>query len=161
MTDMQNPFPGVRPMMTFSADVAREIAVPRAPSGAKLSICYFTGGAFSGERLSGELLPGGGDWAVYRHDDHLDVEVRGVLKTDDGAIIYMRYDGMWRAPEGVLQPVLQPDGYERYRHEEHYLRVFARFETAEPRYDWLNGVLALGVGARTPHGVSYDFYEVL
>lgn len=153
--------PGFRHLMHFSADVADEIPIPRQPAGAKLSICYFQGGSFEGDRLKGALLPGGGDWAVYKHDDYLDIEVRGVLKTDDGAVIYMRYDGFWSAPKGVLQPVLQRDGHTRYRPEEHYLRVFARFETADARCDWLNRVLALGVGARTATGVSYEFYEIL
>jgi hypothetical protein len=146
--------------MHFSAKVNDEIAIPRQPPGAKLSICYFAGGEFHGERLRGELLPGGGDWAVYRSDDHLDIEVRGVLRTHDQALIYMRYDGYWHAASGILPRVLAHGGHAHYRPEEHYFRVFARFETADPRYSWLNGILALGVGTRTPEGVSYQFYEV-
>ena len=153
--------PGLKHLMQFAADVADEIPIPREPAGAKLSICYFQGGSFDGERLKGALLPGGGDWAVYKHADYLDVEVRGVLKTHDEALVYMRYDGFWATSKGVLQSVLQKDGYTRYRPEENYLRVFSRFETADSRYDWLNTIMALGVGARTPTGVSYGFYEIL
>lgn len=147
--------------MYFSARVKGELALPRAQPGTKLSICYFEGGEFRGERLRGELLPGGGDWAVYRSDDHLDIEVRGVLKTHDGALIYLRYDGQWRAAAGTLPKVLATNGHEYYRPEDHYFRTFARFETPDERYAWLNGILALGVGTRTPAGVSYEFYEVL
>ena len=153
--------PELKHLMHFSAVVADEIPVPRQPAGAKLSICYFQGGAFEGDRLRGRLLPGGGDWAVYRHDDCLDIDVRGVLQTEDGAVIYLRYDGMWSTPKGVLQQVLQKDGHTRYTPEDNYLRVFARFETADARYAWLNTMLALGVGARTPDGVAYEFYQVL
>lgn len=153
--------PTVRPLMWLSAKVQAEIVVPRGNDGSKLSICYFTGGEFHGDRLRGEVLPGGGDWAIYRTRDHLDIEVRGVLKTHDGAIIYLRYDGMWRSSPGMLTEVLRPGGGSLFRPEEHYLRVFGRFETAATRYAWLNQILALGVGTLVPDGIRYEFLEVL
>lgn len=152
--------PAFTHLMRFQAHVQNELPIQRKPSGAKLSICYFLGGEFSGARLRGKLLPGGGDWAVYRHQDCLDIEVRGVLQTHDDALIYLRYDGLWRADEGVLPPVLAANGHERYLASQHYFRVFARFETDDARYSWLNGILALGIGSRAATGVSYDFYEV-
>jgi hypothetical protein len=39
------------------------------------------GGAFSGERLSGSVLPFGADWALIRRDGALDADVRAVLLT--------------------------------------------------------------------------------
>lgn len=153
--------PRFRPLMRFEAVVAGELALPRRPEGAKLSICYFEGGSFAGERLRGRLLPGGGDWAVYDSEDRLNIEVRGVLKTDDEALIYLRYDGLWWAEPGLLPRIVQPGGHEHFRPEQNYLRVVARFETADERYAWLNRVLALGIGERTPAGVSYAFHEIL
>jgi hypothetical protein len=147
--------------MRFQAHVKEELPIRRQPPGAKLSICYFLGGEFSGERLHGTLLPGGGDWAIYRNEDCLDIEVRSVLQTHDGALIYMRYDGLWRAQAGTLPPVVAADGYKHYVPEQHYVRVFARFETDDARYAWLNGIVALGIGNRTEAGVSYDFHVVV
>ena len=73
----------------------------------------------------------------------------------------MRYAGYWRAPHGVLQPVLAADGYRFYDAANHYFRTVATFETPDDRYTWLNALLVIGVGARTPKGVSYDFFELL
>jgi len=35
------------------------------------------------------------------------------------------------------------------------------FETAAKSYDWLNRVVAVGVGERTPTGVSYKVYSLI
>jgi len=151
----------VRALMLLAVRVQDELAFPRGPDGSKLSISYFLSGEFQGERLRGKVIPGGGDWAVYRSPDHLDIEVRAVLKTCDGAIIYLRYEGLWRATPGALSLVFARDGYSHYKEDQHYLRVFARFETADSRYEWLNGILALGVGVPTVDGVTYEFLEML
>jgi Protein of unknown function (DUF3237) len=149
-----------RHLFEFDASVAPEIAIPRGGAEARLSICYFTAGRFRGDGLAGVLLPGGGDWAFAENAERLRIDVRGVLETNDGAVIYMQYRGLWRAPSGVLSRVLR--NAEPYRHHEHYLRVVAEFETAAANYAWLNGILAVGVGGYAPGGgVHYSFYGVL
>ena len=35
------------------------------------------------------------------------------------------------------------------------------FETASAKYDWLNGLLAVGVGERTDFGVRHAIHEIL
>ncbi|MBL6754568.1 MAG: DUF3237 family protein, partial [Pseudomonadales bacterium] len=52
---------------------------------------HSSGGAFSGERLSGSVAPGGADWVVLRDDGTLLIDVRLTLLTDDGAVIYLSY----------------------------------------------------------------------
>ncbi|HMP45976.1 MAG TPA: DUF3237 family protein, partial [Sphingopyxis sp.] len=42
----------------------------------------------------------------------------------------------------------------------YYLRIAPVFETASAQYDWLNGVLAVGVGERTDFGVRHRIYEI-
>ena len=39
-------------------------------------------------------------------------------------------------------------------------RTAPLFETASATYDWLNRVLAVGIGRRTPGQVSYTVYAV-
>ena len=43
----------------------------------------------------------------------------------------------------------------------YYFRVVPFFETAARSYDWLNRVVAVGVGERTPTGVSYKVYSLI
>ena len=45
------------------------------------------GGAFEGERLTGEVLDSGNDWQTVRIDSAVTLDVRLVLKTDDEAMI--------------------------------------------------------------------------
>jgi hypothetical protein len=147
-----------RHLFEFEAAVAPEYSIARGEAPARLAICYFTGGHFSGDRLRGILLPGGGDWADYRTEQALWIDVRGLLETDDGARIYMQYRGVWCAAPGALTAVLRRG--EPYRHEDHYLRVAARFETDAARYRWLNSVVVIGVGGYADGGVHYSFYEI-
>ena len=43
----------------------------------------------------------------------------------------------------------------------YYFRTTPQFETAAPRYDWINRVLAIGIGHRSADGVVYSIFEVL
>jgi hypothetical protein len=44
---------------------------------------------------------------------------------------------------------------------DYYLRTTPLFETGAPRYDWLNRIVAVGVGERLPQGARYEVFEVL
>jgi hypothetical protein len=40
------------------------------------------------------------------------------------------------------------------------IRIALVFETADPRYDWLNGVLAVGCGERVTGGIRHYIYAI-
>ena len=44
---------------------------------------------------------------------------------------------------------------------EYYLRNMPNFETASATYDWLNRIVAVGVGRRLPDHAAYDVFEIL
>lgn len=125
---------------------------------------YVTGGRFRGERLQGTVLPGGGNWSRSgRLGEDAAVgtfDARVVLKTNDGALIYVTYGGRSVIPDDVraafANPAAPPVDPSRY-----YLRIAPVFETAAPQYAWLNGVLAVGVGERTEFGVRHVVHEIL
>jgi hypothetical protein len=104
-----------------------------------------TGGAFEGERLRGKVLPGGADWTVKRADGVMDLELRITLETDDDALVYMTFSGIRNdaAPGGP------------------YLRTLPRFETAAPKYTFLNRLLAVGVGEIRADGPVHVIDEIL
>ncbi len=35
------------------------------------------------------------------------------------------------------------------------------FETSSKKYDWMNGIIAVGTGVRLPDGPAYSIFEVL
>jgi hypothetical protein len=151
----------LRHLFSFSATVAPEWRIMRPEVGSKLSICLFQSGQFEGPRLSGTVLPVGGDWAEYQSARLLRIYVRGLLRTHDGDLIALDYRGLWATPPGVLERVLQPGGDQAFVAAENYLRVVASFETDSPKYSWMNEILAIGVGQKTADGIHYEFYEVL
>ena len=66
---------------------------------------YVTGGTFEGERLKGEILPGGGNWSTAGRlgaDKAVGTfDARAVWRTHDGALIYLTYTGRSVIPDDV------------------------------------------------------------
>jgi hypothetical protein len=43
----------------------------------------------------------------------------------------------------------------------YYFRINSMFEAPAGRYEWLNGILAIGLGHRFAYGPVYSVFEVL
>jgi len=98
-----------------------------------------TGGRFAGQRLSGEVLAGGGDRQIVHPDGTLELDAQYMLKTADGALIYVHNHG--------------------YR-KDTFMRTTPRFETGDARYAWLNRIVCVASGVRHAASVEIDVYEV-
>ncbi len=127
------------------------------PAGERkcVSVC---GGTIEGARLTGRILSGGSDWAVTNAAGILELDVRLVIETDDGALINCQYTGMRHAPAEVMAKLAAG---EAVSWRDMYFRIAPRFETSDPRYDWLNRILAIGIGERLDDGPRYHIHEVL
>jgi hypothetical protein len=146
-----------RPMFVIRLDVKPIVVLGPTPGGYR-RVGIVPGGSFEGERLSGEVLDGGSDWQTVRGDGATTLDVRLILKTDDGALISMTYRGVRHGPPDVVQrmekgEVVDPASY--------YFRINASFETAASKYDWINRVVAVGLGHRRADGPLYSVFEVL
>ena len=126
-------------------------------------VSYIAGGTIEGEGVRGEVLPGGGDWSELGQG--VDgaaltlVDVRSLWKTHDGALIDVRYGGRLVIPQAVLGDFRDPAKVEGLSEEaDYYFRIQPIFETADPRYDWLNAMVAVGYGKRTSAGVCYRIF---
>jgi hypothetical protein len=84
--------------------------------------------------------------------------VRIVLQTDDGAAIGLTYRGLRHGPDEVMAKVNSGQPVDP---SEYYFRIVTSFETAAPKYAWLNKVFGIGTGSRPPEGPVYDIFEVL
>jgi hypothetical protein len=98
------------------------------------------GGRFWSKDLNGTILEGGGDWQHIRRDGVVEIDTRYTLQTEDGALIYLTNDGL-------------RDG--------NYMRTFARFESTDPRYAWMNNRLFVADGQKVDGVVRHSFYEVM
>jgi len=122
-------------------------------------VSYIAGGTLEGARLRGEVLPGGGDWSELGQGADgaalTFIDVRSVWRTHDDALIYVTYGGRLVIPQAVLGAFRDPATVEQLPADSYYFRIQPTFETADPRYDWLNAMVAVGVGRRTAAGVRY------
>lgn len=146
-----------RPLFTLRLDVRPPQLVGTTPTTYR-RIGVISGGWFRGERLSGQVLDGGCDWQTVRNDGATTLDVRIVLRTQDDALIGMTYRGLRHGPPEVLKrldkgEVVDPASY--------YLRVNALFEASVAKYDWINRVVAIGIGHRFADGPIYNILEVL
>ena len=138
------------------------IAIGASPFGEQ-RVGYVTGGRILGPRITGEILPGGGNWPRSGRIDEASVgtfDARAVWRTEEGELIYLTYTGRSLIPDDVralfadpAKPAVDPSRY--------YLRIAVVFETASESYRWLNGTLAIGVGEVTDFGVRHVFHEIL
>ena len=146
-----------RPLMALRLDVRGPMPLIATP-GAARRIGVVTGGSFDGERLSGTVMDGGSDWQTLKADGSVALDVRLVLKTHDDALIAMTYRGVRHAAPEVIARV---DRGEVVDPSEIYFRSIVQFETAAPQHDWLNHLVAVGVGHRRADGPVYSVFEVL
>ena len=141
--DAPSGTPALQSRFLLSFDTELE---PVQSVGAR-QIYIVKGGEFSGPRLKGTVLPGGGDWAQRRDAGGLKLDVRATLKTDDDELIYVQYRGLI-VPRPPDQGGL-------------YFRTTPYFETGSEKYSWLNKLIAVGVGKSVPGKVAYDVHEIL
>lgn len=144
-------------LFTMECTVTQLHDVGSTPFGTR-HIDLLGAGTFEGPRLRGELLPGGIDSKIFRPDGAMTPNVRLLLKTDDGALIYMYYTGLRYGSPEVMQRIA--DG-EQVDPSEYYLRNTPYFETSAEKYDWLNRIVSVGVGRRLPNSAAYDVFQIL
>ena len=75
-------------------------------------------------------------------DGTFELDLRVTLETEDGALIHMTFTGVRNDAN-------------------HYFRTLPRFETAEPKYAFLNRLLAVGIGEIRQEGPVHIIEEIL
>ena len=130
-----------RPLMRLRRTTAATEVIGATPRGT-LSVFPIIGGSFEGERLRGAVLGGGADWVTAPSEGTFELDLRVTLETDDGALIHMTFTGV------------RDDA-------NHYFRSLPRFETAAPKYAFLNRLLAVGIGELYADGPIHVIEEIL
>jgi hypothetical protein len=124
------------------ADIGTRTVIEDAPQGTR-TIVQISGGRFEGPRVKATVQTPAGDWITNRSDGSYRLDVRLTLKTDDGALILVTYNGIGHTTETGAT-----------------LRAAPLFETGDSRYMWLTRLQAVAVGERTGSTVSYDVYAL-
>jgi len=131
----------------FLLDLTLEAQTPQnlGSAGGGRLIVPLSGGTFAGPRLKGTIIPPGGDWIVQRPDGSRVLDVRILLQTDDGQKIYVSWRGIAFTPPGGAFNA----------------RILPVFETAAPKYAWLNNVVAVGAYRPDLGKIAYRVYRIL
>lgn len=141
---------------TLTLDMGRAHDLGVTPSGWR-RMRELPSGTLIGPRINARVLTGL-DAFLRKGDNSMHSDVRLTIETDDGALIYLAYRGVRYGSPEVMKRIEanQPVGDDEY-----YLRNVPTFETASPAYEWLNRLIAVGVGRRMPNAVAYTFHEIL
>lgn len=141
--------------------LAEPLVVGPTPEGERI-IVDVLGGHFEGPHLSGEVLPrSGADWSRLRSDGSGILDVRMTLKTDQDALIYVHWHGIMKFEPHERSYALDfakpddPKGADRY-----YFRTSPRFETAAPRWAWLNHIVSISKSRTGDGGVIHRIFAV-
>jgi hypothetical protein len=135
------------PLCTATINLAEPILIPDTPAGMRV-IVEVESWVVEGERLNGRLRGvAAADWMTVSPAFIGTIDARGLLETDDGALIYTWYQGRLDLSQGPgTSPAYSAPLY----------------ETGDERYAWLNAVQAVGKGTLSPdgHQLVYEICEV-
>jgi hypothetical protein len=134
--------PALEYLGTLRAETGTRTLVENGPQGTR-TIVQLVGGRFEGPRLKASVQTPAGDWITNRADGSYRLDVRLTLKTDDGALILVTYNGIGQTTSNGAS-----------------LRMAPLFETGDSRYVWLTRLQAIGVGERVGTAVKYDIYAL-
>ena len=142
---------------TLTATLGLQVPIGRGPYGTR-GFGGVDGGTVTGDRISGRVLPGGGDWVLFGPGGWGRPDVRLQIETTDGAFILMTYEGLieWNDAVRTASAESGPTGY-----DDHYWRTAPRLETGDARYEWVNHTLFVAQGKMLGGGgAEYDVHRV-
>ena len=148
--------PALLPMTQIRCEVDALVSLGAAPAGERRYV-PLGGGTARGPELNGELVAGGVDWQLARADGVLEIAAHYVIRTEDGALVEVRSDGLRHGPAEVMQRLARGEAVPR---EAYFFRTLMRFTTGAPSWAHLNKVMAIAVGQREARAVLLDVYRL-
>ncbi len=133
-------------MGTLVADLGDRHILTGAPFGTRV-IVDVIGMRIEGPRLRARMKgSAAADWGSRAADGTVQLDVRATLETDDGALIFVQYNGRADFSDPAAPgPVF----------------TTPRFETGDERYAWLNKLQAVMKGRSDGRSmIAYRIYEI-
>lgn len=119
------------------------------------------GGWVKGPKINGTLIAPAADWIRIMPDGNLRQDVRLTIKTDEGALIYVTYNGIISRSKEVGKRIA---GGEVLTSADEYFLTAPTMETSAKAYVWLNHVQCVGKMVEVKTGgnafVKYDIFIV-
>lgn len=133
------------PLCTMTAELRKPHVLRGTPAGHRL-IYEVASGSISGERFNAKMKgEAAADWFTIGPDGTGTLDVRVLVETDDGALVFIQYLGRVDTTTPGAPIYSTP-----------------RFETGDERYLWLNKIQAVGKGTLSDNGttLTYELCEV-
>ena len=141
---------------TLHASLGTSFQMGGGPFGARF-VAAVEGGWVKGDRITGQMIGPGADWAVIGSDGYVHVDVRAQVRTDDGADLFIRYTGSLELNDKAIEASL---GTGETAFDDQYFRTHVRIESGDDRYAWVNRSLFVGEGRMASDGVEYEVYRL-
>ena len=148
--------PDLLPLTRSRCEVGALVSLGAAPTGERRYV-PLGGGSASGPELNGTLVEGGIDWQVARGDGVLEIAAHYLIRTDDGALVEVKSDGLRHGPAEVMAQLARGEAVPR---DAYFFRTLMRFTTGAPAWAHLNKVMAIAVGQREARAVLLDVYRI-
>jgi muconolactone delta-isomerase len=151
------PEPRLTQVYRLEATLAPPLELGETAQGHR-RIVPLTGGTFSGAELSGRLVPGASaDWQIILPDGTALGDIRYVLETDRGDVLYVQSRSIRHGSPEVLARLGRGEDVDP---GEYTFRTSTEIETSAPHLDWLNKGIFISVAGRQAAGVIYETYLV-
>jgi len=119
------------------------------------------GGWVKGPKITGTLIAPGADWIHVMPGGNLRQDVRLTIRADDGALIYLTYNGIISRSEEIAK---RDASGEMLTSADEYFLTAPTMETSAKAYLWLNHVQCVGKMVEVKTGdnsfVKYDIFVV-
>jgi hypothetical protein len=117
-----------------------------------------TGGTFSGQLISGRVLPGGADWQFIETDGLIHVKAQYVIETNEGVRVEVHNRGLRHGPPEVLARMAAGESVPS---QDYYFRTNPRFYPPDGQHDWLKRSVFVGNCERHPSLILVHVWKVL
>ena len=151
------PDPSLKRVYRLEATLGEPLDLGDVAQGRR-RIVPLTSGTFAGPELNGTLLPGSSaDWQVVLRDGTALGDLRYMLQTDGGDLLYVQSRGIRHGSAEVLERLARGEDVDASKYT---FRTSTQIETSAPELDWLNKGVFISVGGRQPGAVIYETYLV-
>ncbi|WP_217180848.1 DUF3237 domain-containing protein [Streptomyces sp. AC495_CC817] len=152
---MTLPVPALDPAFDVVVDLA-PLEDHGATSAGHRRVVPILGGQVTGG-VEAEILPGGADWQLVRHDGTIEIDGRYSARTASGALLLLHARGLRTGAPEVLARLGRGDDVDP---ADYCFRTTVSIETAAPELAHLQRSLFLAAAERRASSVRYRAYRV-
>jgi Protein of unknown function (DUF3237) len=129
------------PLGRLTITLRRPVIIAGVPGGTRV-IVEVESGRFEGDRLQATITgQANADWLTVGADGSGALDVRALLESDDGALIFSHYTGRIDLAQQIAYST-------------------PLFETGDERYSWLNARQFVGKGKTDGTTLVYEVFEI-